>query len=82
MSLKLYSHAEQVATHLRAELLRGRWRNNMPGSQKLGKELGLNHNTVEAALCLLEEEGLIIAQGHGRPRGVTPSRMRNKTRSL
>ena len=66
MSLQLFSHAEQVASHLRAELLRGRWIAALPGTQRLGKELGVNHNTVEAALRLLEEEGGFTRTGPGR----------------
>jgi DNA-binding GntR family transcriptional regulator len=82
MSLQLFSHAEQVATHLRAELLRGRWITALPGTQKLGKELGVNHNTVEAALRLLEEEGLLVAQGHGRRRKIVLPKGAVKARSL
>jgi len=82
MALHLLSHAEQVAAHLRGELLRGRWRNVLPGIQNLGKELGVNHNTVEAALRLLEDEGLLAAQGHGRPRKVSAPKEGAGPRSL
>ena len=82
MSLQLFSHAEQVATHLRAELLRGRWIAALPGTQRLGKELGVNHNTVEAALRLLEQEGLLVAQGHGRRRKIVIPQGAVKARSL
>ena len=56
MSLQLLNHAEQVAEHLRGELLRGRWSKEMPGQAKLGAELGVNHTTMGAALQLLEKE--------------------------
>lgn len=71
MSLKLLSHSEQVAAHLRSELMEGRWRNLLPGVHKLSKDLDVNHNTVHAALHLLESEGLLSGQGRGRPRQIT-----------
>ncbi len=82
MALQLYSHAEQVASHLRADLLRGRWSGTLPGILSLGKELGLNHNSVDAALRMLEAEGLLVAQGHGRPRRVALPRNEVKARPL
>jgi len=82
MAISLLSHAEQVAAHLRNELSLGRWRHVMPGIQKLGIELGVNHNTVEAALRLLEEEGLVETQGHGRPRQVCAAAFSGSNRSL
>jgi len=54
MALRLLSHAEQVAAHLRSEISSCRWRNVLPEIQKFTVELGVNHNTVEAALSLLE----------------------------
>lgn len=82
MALPLLSHAEQVAAHLRSELSRGRWRHVLPGIQRLGIELGANHNTVEAALRLLEEQGVVASQGHGRPRQVCPAAIAGDKRSL
>lgn len=60
--------AEQVAAHLRAELLRGMWQGVMPGGDKLAAELGIGSNTAEAALALLEKEGLLKNQGRRRGR--------------
>jgi DNA-binding LacI/PurR family transcriptional regulator len=68
MALKLLSHTEQVADHLRSELLRGRWTGHMPGAMSLQAELGTSHNTVDLALKQLEAEGLLIPQGSGKPR--------------
>lgn len=68
--------------HLRIELSRGRWRNVLPGIQKLARELGVNHNTLEAALRLLEEEGLVVSQGHGKPRKVHATMLAAGKRSL
>jgi hypothetical protein len=82
MSLKLRSHAEQVALHLRSELLGGRWRNLLPGVHMLSKTLGVNHNTVHAALQLLEQEGLVTGQGRGRPRRITLPRRGLKEKPL
>ncbi len=59
------SAAEQVAEHLRAELLRGSFSGTMPGVNPLAAELGVNHKTVKAALKMLENEGLLVNQGRG-----------------
>lgn len=73
MPLNLLSHAEQVATHLRTELLKGRWSGTMPGVLKLELELAVNRTTIDAALKQLEDEGLLVPQGKGRGRKiVTP----------
>lgn len=64
------SPSEQVAGHLREELLRGTWGGEMPGTPKLAEELGLDRKTVIAALQLLEEDGLLVSQGHGRRRRI------------
>lgn len=64
------SPSEQVAEHLRGELLRGRWSGTMPGGPTLAAELGVDGKTVWAALGLLEEEGLLIPQGSGRRRRI------------
>ena len=62
--------AEQVAAHLRAELCRGRWTAEMPGRHEVAAELGVSPQTAQAALALLEREGLLVSQGSGRPRRV------------
>ncbi len=64
------SAAEQVAEHLRAELLRGGLVGTMPGVHTLVAELGVNHKTVKAALRLLEDEGLLGNQGRGHRRKI------------
>ena len=66
--IRFLSIAEQVARHLRGELLLGRWSGEMPGRHQLTGELGVNHKTVEAALWQLEEEELLVARGAGRRR--------------
>jgi len=71
VSLKIQSPAEQVASHLRAEIINGRWREKMPGVAHLQSVLGVNHVTVNAALQLLEHEGLLIARGKRRGREIS-----------
>ena len=68
--LTLLSRSDQVAAHLRGELLRGIWRGEMPGTPLLAAELGIDRKIITAALCLLEEEGLLVAQGAGRRRRI------------
>lgn len=64
-TIRFLSITEQVAVHLRGELLRGRWSGVMPGKHHLAEELGVNNKTVESALRQLEAEGLLVAQGGG-----------------
>jgi DNA-binding transcriptional regulator YhcF (GntR family) len=61
---------EQVAAHLRNEILKGRWTEYMPGRDKLAKELAVHSSTVERALEQLEKEGLLQSQGPGRRRKI------------
>ncbi|MDG0994511.1 MAG: substrate-binding domain-containing protein [Akkermansiaceae bacterium] len=69
-SINVLSAAEQVAEHLRNELLRGVLSGTMPGAHPLAEELGVNHKTVKAALQLLEKEGLLVGLGAGRRRKI------------
>jgi DNA-binding LacI/PurR family transcriptional regulator len=64
------SATEQVAEHLRDEIRRGRWVVHLPGSHKLARELGIGKGTIEAALALLEAEGVLVSQGVGRRRRI------------
>lgn len=68
--LRVLTAAEQVANHLRAELCRGAWGGRMPGGSRLATELGVGRDTVEAALLILEREGLLVPQGAGRRRRI------------
>ena len=79
---RFLSISEQVAMHLREELLRGRWVGLMPGKHELAQELGLNNKTVEAALVLLEREGLLVGQGPRRRRRIDSSGSASARRSL
>jgi DNA-binding LacI/PurR family transcriptional regulator len=71
--VRFQSKIEQVAAHLRGELMRGRWGNEIPGRNLLAAELGTNAKTVEAALRLMEQEKLLIPQGAGRRRRIAVS---------
>ncbi len=68
--IRLLSAAEQVAAHLRGEILRGELAGEMPGIQQLAAGLVANHKTVKAALALLEKEGQLMPQGTGRARRI------------
>lgn len=61
---------EQVADYLRSEIIQGRWSRHLPGGTKLAGELGVGKSTMEAALNLLEAEGLLVSRGTGRQRRI------------
>ena len=69
--LKINSAAEQVAIHLKEELMRGHWSGTMPGRDRLARELGVDGSTIERALGHLEEQGVIRSQGAGKRRLIT-----------
>ncbi len=71
MSLSILSPSDQVAVHLREQLLASRWGQVLPGTPTLAVELGVDRKTIMAALNQLEEEGLLKSQGAGRPRLIT-----------
>lgn len=68
--LRLRTHTEQVAEHLLQQLKQGRWRDRMPGVLRLERNLGVNRNTLEAALRLLEQDGWLVPQGTGKSRKI------------
>jgi DNA-binding LacI/PurR family transcriptional regulator len=68
--LRVLTATEQVAAWLRQALRRGEWGGRMPGGDRLAAELGVGRNTMEAALQLLEGEGLLVPQGPGRRRRI------------
>jgi len=70
LDFTILSPSEQVAEHLCGELLRGRWSGTMPGVPTLAAELGVDHKTVASAIGMLEESGMLIGQGAGRPRRI------------
>ena len=68
--LRFLSKIEQAADYLREELASGKWQYEIPGREDLAIELGLNAKTVESALRLLEQDGLLLSQGAGRRRRI------------
>ena len=62
--------AEQVGEYLRTQLCRGTWGGRMPGGSRLATELGVGRDTVEAALQILERDGMLVPQGAGRRRRI------------
>ena len=68
--ITVLSAVEQVAEHLRAEVLRGELSGKMPGVNPLVAELGVGHKTVNAALRMLENEGILVNQGRGAQRKI------------
>jgi len=73
---------EQLATHLRGEIVAGRLHGLMPGVLRLETEMGVNRKTVEEALRILEREGLLIPQGVGKRRKIEQDQGVRATTSL
>lgn len=82
MPLTLLSRADQVAAHLREEILNRRWKEHMPGVAHLESELGVNHVTINAALKLLEKQGLLASQGRRRRRRIVMDQKSRSKRTL
>lgn len=72
--LRPRTFAEQVADHLKVAILRGGFRDLLPGKMALAAQLGVNHKTITEAVTLLEREGLLIAQGPGRRRRISETK--------
>jgi DNA-binding LacI/PurR family transcriptional regulator/DNA-binding transcriptional regulator YhcF (GntR family) len=68
--LYFQSKIEQVAAHLRQQIMDGKWEKVIPGRQELALDLGASNKTVESALQLLESDGVLIPQGAGRRRKI------------
>lgn len=65
---------DQLAEHLRTEIMAGSLSHLLPGVHKLAKSLGVSPKTVVAAVSKLEHDGLLKPQGsRKRNRIVTPS---------
>jgi len=60
------STVEQLAGHLREEVLRGSLGGSMPGVNQLARSLGVSPKTVIAAMKQLEREGMLQGQGPRR----------------
>ncbi len=73
MSLPRLTLVDQTVAHLREGFLEGRWSGVLPGEVLLSKELDVSPQTLRAALRQLEDEGLLLSHGRGRPRTITES---------
>jgi len=69
-TFKVLTPHQQLALHLREQILRGVWSGEMPGTPTLSEELRVDHRTMIAAFRLLENEGLLKQQGVGRRRKI------------
>ena len=72
----------QVAEHLKEDILQGKWTGALPGRDHLAAELGVSHMTVSRAVAQLEEEGLLINEGNGRPRRIVLPKSGRKSQCL
>ncbi|MFT6793187.1 MAG: DNA-binding LacI/PurR family transcriptional regulator/biotin operon repressor [Rubritalea sp.] len=68
--LHIASASEQAANYLREQLVRKVWVGTIPGGPVLASQLGVGRMTIEAALSMLENEGLLVPQGPGRRRKI------------
>lgn len=82
MALAILSPTEQVVAHLREEILGGRWKEEMPGVAYFQTELGVNHVTINAALRLLEQQGLLASQGPRRCRRIVGTHHKIERKSM
>ncbi len=64
---------DQVTDLLRQGMTEGRWHGTLPGRDRLARELGCSHGTMEEAMQKLSREGLLVSQGTGRPRKIVLS---------
>jgi DNA-binding GntR family transcriptional regulator len=60
------SAVEQLAGHLRGEIVRGEFGGHLPGVGSLAAELGCSPRTVVGALSQPEGEGILEKQATGR----------------
>lgn len=80
--IRILSAVEQVAGRLREELLREYRGGLMPGVDRLAVDLGVSRKTLEAALKMLEREGLLVPQGVGRRRRIELPTEKKSTHAL
>jgi DNA-binding LacI/PurR family transcriptional regulator len=69
-AIRRLSIIEQTAAHLREAVRAGHWQEGLPGVRRLAGELGVSRDTLRRALKLLEADGHLQPQGHGRRRQV------------
>ena len=69
-AFRALSTSEQLAEHLRREILRGGLGDTMPGIKQLVRMLGVNSRAAEAAVNQLEADQLVVKQGNRRRRRI------------
>jgi hypothetical protein len=69
---------EQLAAHLREQIISGSLGETLPGVNRLAKELAVSPKTIIAAIAQLEHEGLLRGQGERRRCQITPPAEKNK----
>lgn len=62
------SLADQTAIFLRDAIASGRWKKILPGLRQLCAELGVSRTSVERALKILTQEGLLVPPQARKPR--------------
>lgn len=80
--IKTTSIPEQVAVHLRSGIMTGRWVGEMSGRDQLAAELGVSPRSIQKALKILENEGLLEPQGKGRSSKIRESVVRSDVRPM
>lgn len=73
------SVVEQLASHLREEILSGELEGNMPGVAHLVRRLGVGTKTAVAAVEKLKEDGLLEGPGKRRRNRITCANTGKKT---
>ncbi|MCH7225624.1 substrate-binding domain-containing protein [Haloferula sp. A504] len=69
-AFRVLSPARQLAAHLREEILRGGWTGRLPGARQFARDLDVSQRLIRDALRLLEEDGILVNQGHRRGRRI------------
>lgn len=75
------STVEQLAEHLKGEIISGTLSHSLPGVQRLAKDLGVSPKTVVAAVAQLGHEGFLKCQG-ARKKNLIMIPTENSFRSL
>jgi DNA-binding LacI/PurR family transcriptional regulator len=70
---QILSAAEQVARQLREQIAQGVFKGTMPGGAVLARKFGIGRTTADAALDILETEGIIKSKGARRRREILRS---------
>lgn len=81
-SRALSTKTDQVVEQLREGMIGMRWREFLPGRDRLATELGCSHGTVEAALRQLVREGTLVSEGAGKRRRIVLPRGKVRKRAV